>query len=124
MRKSSANLSVIARRATANGLTGRNRLPGQPGSVGALVPVPDAHNNGRIRAVGYLGRNRTSVHYSGSGDKGYGSAWSGSVDFHTDARWSQTVSNQNSDADVPTTQQVMHPTQHRGPAHKAGKGKR
>jgi hypothetical protein len=83
------------------------------------VMLDDPHQNGRIRCVGYLGRNPTSVSYAGSGEAGYTSAWAGSQDFYTDPRWSQTVSNQDN-----TPIQTVHLTAGKGPAYKAGKGKR
>lgn len=76
----------------------------QPAPRGTVAPraarltrSEQAHQNSTagIRAVGYLGRNPTRVHYSGSGDAGYRSEWTGRMDFYTDPRWSQTVTNQN-----------------------------
>lgn len=56
-------------------------------------PHDPAHSQTGIRTVGYLGRNPTRVHYSGSSTDGYRSEWArDGYDFWTDARWDQTVS--------------------------------
>jgi hypothetical protein len=73
------------------------------GVVGVHTPArpiansPHDHDHTvSIRCVGYLGRNRTSVHYSGSATGGYESEWGrDGWDFFTDPRWDQTLSSQH-----------------------------
>lgn len=76
----------------------RNRVAKRTTTVprGTVQPrQQSAQPDNSIRCVGYLGRNKQSVSYSGSGDAGYKSEWSRPMDYFTDQRWSQTVSNQN-----------------------------
>lgn len=86
-------------RAARNRLARNHRDSRPSGQIGVHTPARPAlpecpHDSSRIRVVGYLGRNQTSVRYSGSGEQGYYSAWTGSMDFYTDPRWSATVSSQ------------------------------
>jgi hypothetical protein len=75
-----------ARNARASGTVPRGTIQN---NRPAVLPPADAG----IRAVGYLGRNRTSVKYAGSGQQGYRSEWAmRGHDFFTDPRWDRTVS--------------------------------
>lgn len=82
-------------RSSRNRLARNTRGTAPRGVVGVHTParpgIAVSPLDSRIRCVGYLGHNPTSVHYSGSGDAGYRSEWAGSADFFTDPRWSDPI---------------------------------
>lgn len=89
MHRSQADRAVIARRAAENSVP-RNRLVGARASTNILLRPQTT-----LPSVFGPGGRVSKVRYSGSGEQGYRSAWTGSMDFYTDARWSQTVTSQH-----------------------------
>lgn len=86
MHKSQANRAVIRDRS----------IPSRPNNTGPVSRNLLARTQTTLPSVFGPGGRVSKVRYSGSGDKGYRSEWTRPVDFRTDSRWSQTVSNQSS----------------------------